>query len=82
MRLEAYEFLIEVFFHFFLSAFQKATLSNCNQSEIELGDQDLRYFYQTDSPDILNLESAVTETPYDIQLWLKLASKKLNNPNR
>ena len=55
---------------------------NQKRLEYELGDHDIRYFFQNDSSDILDLESAVTENPLDTQLWLKLAAKKLNNPAR
>ena len=66
---------------FFLStAFQKIT--NPKRLESDLGDSDARYFFQNDSSDVLDLESAVTENPHDTQLWLKLATKKLQNPVR
>lgn len=40
-----------------------------------------RYFHTGDSREVQDLESAVLESPRDVQLWLKLANSKLNNPD-
>lgn len=38
---------------------------------------DVRY-YTNETDDISNLEASVLENPYNVQLWLKLAYKYLN----
>ncbi|OWF40187.1 Zinc finger C3H1 domain-containing protein [Mizuhopecten yessoensis] len=45
-----------------------------------IGDQDLRYFV-SDSSNIQDMETAVLDNPHNIPIWLKLAHKKLHDPN-
>ncbi|CAC5386585.1 unnamed protein product [Mytilus coruscus] len=45
-----------------------------------ISDQDMRYFVMSDSANIQDLESSVLDSPEDEELWLKLAYKKLHDP--
>ncbi|KAL5010976.1 hypothetical protein ScPMuIL_013281 [Solemya velum] len=53
------------------------TNPQCDHDSV-IGDQDVRYFL-SDSTVIGDMEAAVMATPEDVQLWLKLAYKKLND---
>ncbi|XP_071135689.1 zinc finger C3H1 domain-containing protein-like [Mytilus edulis] len=45
-----------------------------------ISDQDMRYFVLSDTANIQDLESSVLDSPEDEELWLKLAYKKLHDP--
>ncbi|XP_052087400.1 zinc finger C3H1 domain-containing protein-like [Mytilus californianus] len=45
-----------------------------------ISDQDMRYFVMSDTANIQDLESSVLDSPEDEELWLKLAYKKLHDP--
>lgn len=46
-----------------------------------IGEQDTRYFV-TDSTSVQDLESSVLQNTDDIELWIRLAYRKLYEPNR
>ena len=46
-----------------------------------LTEQDVRY-WMLNSQEVVDMESAVLENPQDVHLWIKLAYKKLHNPNK
>ncbi|GFN93597.1 Zinc finger c3h1 domain-containing protein-like, partial [Plakobranchus ocellatus] len=70
----------------FLSAQDTVTISTETKSaavdrDLVLSDEDVRYF-AGDTTELAALETEITRDMTNTELWLRLAAKKLSNPNR